>query len=722
VQGDLVWDEGRAAGLGPLERLVYRSNLLGADRRITNTGGGNTSTKTSERDSLNGAEVEVLWVKGSGGDLRTAGPGNFASLYLDRLRGLETAYPASGEKGPKTAAEDRLVGLYPHCTFGLNPRAASIDTPLHALLPARCIDHVHPDAVIAVAACSRGEALTEEIWGGEVAWAPWQRPGYDLGLVVREIERSRPGLKGIVLDQHGLLSWGDDDRSCFENTLELIDRATRFIAARDRGADTFGGVLHEPLPPEHREELLVALLPWLRGLLSRTSRMIATVQDDEAMLRFTGSRDAPRLSALGTSCPDHFLRTKIKPLLVPWDPAGGDLEGLKHLLVEGVAEYREGYRAYYERCRRPDSPPMREAAPTVVLIPGLGMVAWGKSKSESRVTAEFYLAAVEVMRGAEALGGYVALPEQEAFDIEYWALEEAKLRRMPPEQEFARRVVLVAGAGSGIGREVSLRLAGEGAQMVCADRDEPSARATAEEVVSRSGPGIGVAGTGISGCGPAVGLDVDITDRGSVRALIARAVLAYGGVDDLVVTAGLYPSPDREGRVEDSAWRQAFEVNAFGGWLLCDELRPVWTAQGLEGAVVLTTSVNAVVAKRGSPAYDASKAAANHLVRELAMELAPLVRVNAVAPATVVAGSGMFPRERVIASLAKYGLPCSEDESDEVLRDRLAGFYAGRTLLGAPITPAHQAEAVRFLLGRSAARTTGQVLTVDGGLPEAFLR
>jgi rhamnulose-1-phosphate aldolase/alcohol dehydrogenase len=722
VHQEQLWDEGRAAGLGPLERLVYRSNLLGADRRITNTGGGNTSTKTSERDSLNGAEVEVLWVKGSGGDLRTAGPGNFASLYLDRLRGLETAYLASGEKGPKTAAEDRLVGLYPHCTFGLNPRAASIDTPLHALLPARCIDHVHPDAVIAVAACSRGEALTEEIWGGEVAWAPWQRPGYDLGLVVREIERSRPGLKGILLGQHGLLSWGDDDRSCFENTLELIDRAARFIAARDRGADTFGGVLHEPLPPEHREELLVALLPWLRGLLSRTSRMIATVQDDEAMLRFTGSRDAPRLSALGTSCPDHFLRTKIKPLLVPWDPAGGDLEGLKHLLVEGVAEYREGYRAYYERCRRPDSPPMREAAPTVVLIPGLGMVAWGKSKSESRVTAEFYLAAVEVMRGAEALGGYVALPEQEAFDIEYWALEEAKLRRMPPEQEFARRVVLVAGAGSGIGREVSLRLAGEGAQMVCADRDEPSARATAEEVVSRSGPGIGVAGTGISGCGPAIGLGVDITDRGSVRAMLARAVLAYGGVDDLVVTAGVYPSPDREGRVEDAAWRQAFEVNAFGGWLLCDELRPLWSAQGLDGAVVLTTSVNAVVAKRGSPAYDASKAAAQHLVRELAVELAPLVRVNAVAPATVVAGSAMFPRERVIASLAKYGLPCSEEEPDEALRDRLAVFYAGRTLLKAPITPADQAEAVRFLLGRSAARTTGQVLTVDGGLPEAFLR
>lgn len=716
------WDDAYADQLDPLARLVYRSNLLGSDQRITNTGGGNTSSKLVMPDPLSGEAVEVLWVKGSGGDLRTAGREHFASLHMDKLRGLQGHYARAPERGPKSAAEDAMVGLYSHTTFNLNPRPASIDTPLHAFVPARHVDHMHPNALIAIAAAKNGARLTREVYGDEVVWTPWQRPGFDLGLRLEALCREHPRARGVVLGGHGLINWADDDKACYELTLDLIERAARFVEAHDKGEQTFGGQRYAALEQPQRHATFAALLPWLRGQIGQQRRCVATVQEDPAILHFVNSRDAARLAGLGTSCPDHFLRTKIKPLYIDWDPQREDVAALKARLAAGLEQYRRDYAAYYQQHRRPDSPPMRDPNPTVILIPGLGMVAWGKDKSESRVTAEFYTCAVEVMRGAEAIDEYTALPLQEAFDIEYWQLEEAKLRRMPPEKELARQVIAVLGAGSGIGRAVAARLAEEGAQIVCVDKDRAGAEAAAAAITARHGQGIGVAGSGISGCGPAVGLDADMTRRESLRAALEQTALAYGGLDALVVTAGVFVSPDSAGRIRDDQWDLTFAVNVTGLYLAADEAARLWREQGLPASLVLTTSVNAVVPKKGSLAYDTSKAAANHLVRELAVELAPLVRVNGVAPATVVQGSGMFPRERVLASLSKYQIAHSPDEPTEALTAKLAQFYADRTLLKRPITPADQAEAIFLLLTQRLRQTTGQILTVDGGLHEAFLR
>ena len=719
---DHAWDDEVADGLDPVERLVYRSNLLGSDQRITNTGGGNTSSKLEARDPLTGESEQVLWVKGSGGDLRTSKRANFASLYMRRLHALRDLYEASNDKGAKSEAEDRMVAMYPHAVFGLNPRASSIDTPLHGLLPAKHVDHTHPNAVIAIAASKDGRRIAQEVYGREVGWVDWQRPGFDLGVVMAEEARANPDLVGLVMGGHGLINWHEDDKACYELSLELIEKAALYIEQHDRGEETFGGARYETPAEEERRRLLNEILPTLRGRVSQRNRFVATVQSDGPILRFVNSVDAPRLAELGTSCPDHFLRTKIKPLYVDWDPASGDADALSSALASGLESYRADYRAYYEEHKRPASPPMRDPNPTVILIPGLGMIAFGKNKSESRVTAEFYNAAVEVMRGAEAVSEYVALPSQEAFDIEYWALEEAKLKRMPPEKEFARRVAVVVGAGSGIGRATAHRLADEGAHVVCADLDEEGARATAKELTDRLGQGIGVAGSGISGCGPAIGLGVDVTNRGSIRGMFDEVTHAYGGVDTVVVTAGVFASPGADGAVPDRMWDTSFAVNVTGAYLVADEARRLWEAQGLPGSLVLTTSVNATVAKKGSLAYDTSKAAANHLVRELAMELAPTVRVNGLAPATVVEGSSMFPRERVLASLRKYGLDANESDDTETLRDRLAEFYAGRTLTRSPITLDDQAEAAYLLASDRLSKTTGQILVVDGGLHEAFLR
>lgn len=717
-----AWDDDVAADLDPVERLVYRSNLLGSDQRITNTGGGNTSSKLLMEDPLSGEEVDVLWVKGSGGDLRTSKRANFASLYMDKLRQLKEIYNDAEEKGVKTPIEDKMVSYYPHTVFNLNPRASSIDTPLHAFVPYRHVDHTHPNAVIAIAACKDQERLTGEVYGDDVGWVPWQRPGFDLGLVMEEAARQNPEMRGLVMGQHGLINWADDDKACYELSLELIEQAARYIEERDKGDDTFGGQKYQSLSDEERQRLLVRLLPRLRGMVSQQNKFIGTVQSDEAILRFVNSHDAPRLAELGTSCPDHFLRTKIKPLYVDWNPQEEDLDALLQKLESGLVQYREDYIAYYETCKHPDSPPMRDPNPTVILIPGIGMVAWGKNKSESRVTAEFYNAAVEVMRGAEAISEYIALPRQEAFDIEYWRLEEAKLQRMPPEKELARNVVVIVGAGGGIGHATAMRVAQEGAHVVCADLDQAAAETTARELTDIYGMGIGVAGSGISAAGPAIGLGVDVTDRDSVQAMFKQVLLAYGGVDNVIVTAGVFVPPDTTGRIPDEKWAQTFAVNVTGGYLVADEARKIWQAQGLPGTLVLTTSVNAAVAKKGSLAYDTSKAAANHLVRELAIELAPLVRVNGLAPATVVEGSSMFPRDRVISSLTKYEVPFDEQEDTETLRQKLAQFYAQRTLTKEPILPDDQAEVAYLLTSSKLAKTTGQIVSVDGGLHEAFLR
>ena len=717
-----LWDDETAATLDPVGRLVYRSNLLGQDQRITNTGGGNTSSKYVESDPLTGESVEVLWVKGSGGDLRTSKRENFSSLYMDKIGQLRAIYEAADEKGVKTPIEDEMVGKYLHCVYDLNPRASSIDTPLHAFIPVPIVDHTHPNAVIAIAAAEDGEALTAEIFGDALGWVDWQRPGFDLGLVMGEMAAAKPTMSGIMMGGHGLINWAEDDKACYELSLDIIEKAARYIESRDKGERTFGGQRYAALGADEREAVLVELLPALRGMISQQSRFIGTVQADEAILRFVNSRDAARLAELGTSCPDHFLRTKIKPLYVDWDPQRKDIEALLAKLKSGLTRYRQDYADYYNAHKQADSPAMRDPNPTVILIPGIGMIAWGKNKSESRVTAEFYNCAVEVMRGAETVSQYAALPKQEAFDIEYWLLEEAKLRRMPPEQELARNVVVVIGAGSGIGKAIAHRVAREGAHVVCADLNAEAAQATADELTAIYGVGIGVAGTGISACGPAIGLGVDVGDRASVQALFQQTLLAYGGIDNLVITAGFYFPPDASGHIPDGMWDTTFNVNVKGAYIVADEAGKIWAAQGLPGSLVIATSVNGAVAKKGSLAYDTSKAAANHLVRELAIELAPHVRVNGLAPATVVTGSLMFPRERVISGLQKYELPFDESEETDALRDRLADFYAQRTLTKQAILPEDQAEAAYLLLSGAFAKTTGQILNVDGGLVEAFLR
>jgi rhamnulose-1-phosphate aldolase/alcohol dehydrogenase len=721
-----LWDDAKAASLDPVGRLVYRSNLLGSDQRITNTGGGNTSSKISEKDPLTGQPVEVLWVKGSGGDLRTSTRENFSSLYQQKLLDLQKLYASRTDKGLKSQAEDDMVGMYTHATFNLNPRASSIDTPLHSFIPAKFVDHMHPNAIIAIAASQNCEKLTQEIFGGEMAYVKWMRPGFELGLAMQEICRKNPKVKSIMMGQHGFISWADEEKACYTYTLDCIEKAAAYIEKKyaEKGGDAtaFGGQKYQTLDEPKRRATFAAILPWLRGQVSKERRFIGTIQDDAKILRFVNSKDAARLAELGTSCPDHFLRTKIKPLYVDWNPQTEDAGALKTKLTAGLEAYRKDYAAYYEKCKHANSPAMRDPNPTVVLIPGLGMIAWGKDKSESRVTAEFYNCAVEVMRGAEAIDKYISLPQQEAFDIEYWLLEEAKLKRMPAEKELARQVIVVVGAGSGIGKETAHRLVKDGAHIVSVDMKLETAQATAKEITDKYGLGIGVAGTGISNCGPAVGIACDITNRASVRAMLDEIALAYGGFDSICVTAGVFWPSDTTGHIPDDKWAFTFNVNVTGSYIVGDEAFKTWKEQGLKGQLVLTTSANAVVAKKGSVAYDTSKAAANHLVRELAIELAPLVRVNGVAPATVVQGSAMFPRDRVIGSLAKYNIPYKDDEATESLVKKLAQFYADRTLTKAPITPADQAEAYFLLVSQRLSKTTGQVLTVDGGLHEAFLR
>lgn len=719
---DSKWDDQEAKQLDLLTRLVYRSNLLGSDSYINNTGGGNTSSKLIEEDPISGEEVEVLWVKGSGGDLRTAKKPNFASLYQEKLLKLQDVYHSMDNTGLKTPAEDSMTGMYPHCTFNLNPRAPSIDTPLHSFIPYKFVDHTHPVPVIAIATADNGPELTKEIYGDEVVWVDWMRPGFELGLKLQEEIENNPGIKGIVLGGHGLINWADDDKECYELSLDLINKAAEYLSNHELGEDSFGGAKYKSLSQEERRAVLAEILPFLRGQVSQQNQFIGTIQDDDVTLQFINSKNAPELAELGTSCPDHFLRTKIKPLCVDWNPQVESLEDLKSKITSGLEQYRDDYAEYYKNHSDENSPNMRDSNPTVILIPGLGMITWGKNKSESRVTAEFYTAAIGVMRGAESVATYTALPKQEAYDIEYWALEEAKLQRMPPESELSRKIIAVIGSGSGIGKDLVPKLIQEGATVIALDVEEKEAQKTADEVLKDIGMGIGVAGSDISGSGDIIGLECDITDRSSVQKALHKIVIAYGGLDNIAVTAGLYPTPNQYGNISDSAWDKSFSVNVKGNYIVADEASKIWKAQGLKGSMVITTSANAVVPKDGSFAYDTSKAAANHLIRELAIFLAPNVRVNGVAPATVVEGSSMFPRDRVKASLNKYGIEFTDDESTESLRDKLADFYASRTLTKRAITLNQQREAIYQLLSSNFENTSGHIIPVDGGLKEAFLR
>ena len=722
------WDESTARGMDEPELLRYRSNLLGSDLRITNFGGGNTSSKVEMPDPLMRKDVQVLWVKGSGGDLGSIQRAGFATLYLDKLLSLEQLYGGVDR-------EDEMVAYYPLCTFGLNPVAASIDTPLHGFLPFRHVDHLHPDCAIALAAAANGRDKMEEFnkrYGHTLVWLPWQRPGFELGLMLRRAVAQEPACDGIVLGGHGLFTWGDTQRECYLNTITVIDQLTSFIEEHlEKKRDhIFGGRKYEPLAD--RKGIALEILPALRGRVSEQKRLIGSYSDHPDVLEFVNSADAQKLAYLGTSCPDHFIRTKIRPMFVPWDPKSGT-DALRKEIEKQIAVYRQEYAEYYRKHAEPDSPAMREPNPSVVLIPGLGMFTFGKSKPESRIIGEFYVNAIHVMQGAGALEGgappsrlpqcgsenlaqafqvysnYVAMPASEAFRIEYWSLEDAKIRRQPPEKELSRQIVVVVGGGSGIGREVALLAASRGAHVVVADRDTTGAERVAEEAKK------------IAGKEAVVAAPVDIRKRESIRDAIRRTVEHFGGADILVNTAALFASSP-SGVISDEQWALTLEVNVTANFLLVEEIGKLLRDQGLTASVVLTSSANAVVPKRGSEAYDVSKAALSHLIRELAVSQAPLVRVNGISPATVVKGSTMFPRDRVITSLRKYGIPFEESMSDDELRGKLASFYADRTLTHRPIDPEICAEAILFLAGPKSPCTTGHLIPVDGGLTEAFLR
>ncbi|HKF47023.1 MAG TPA: bifunctional rhamnulose-1-phosphate aldolase/short-chain dehydrogenase [Terracidiphilus sp.] len=722
------WDDKVAAGLDEPELLRYRSNLLGSDLRITNFAGGNTSSKVREVDPLTGERVEVLWVKGSGGDLGSIKRAGFATLYQEKLLALIASY-----KG--VDAEDDMVGMYPLCTFRNNPTAASIDTPLHGFLPFPHVDHLHPDWGIALAAAGNGKSKMEEFnreFGHRLVWVPWLRPGFELGLRMKKTVEANPECDGIVLGGHGLFTWGETQRECYLNTITIIDQIGQFIErhGKSKGPARFGGTA--VAAREERTKLAVAIAPYLRGRVSAQVRYVASFSDAEDVLEFVNAKDAKELSFLGTSCPDHFIRTKIRPLFVPW--AGEEsLEDLKRRIDEGLTEYRRLYREYYHSFAVADSPALRDTSPTVVLIQGLGMFSFGKNRTEARIVGEFYTNAIHVMEGASLLAegevkgvvpqcgegmdptrfktfsNYVALPALEAFKIEYWQMEEAKLRRQPPEKELSRRIALVVGGGSGIGREVALKAAQRGAHVMVADRDQAAAQRVADECADAAAKEF-VGATAL-----------DIRSREAIRAALEATVAAFGGVDMLINTAALFPSsPD--GVVSDAMWGTTLEINVTANYLLAEEAGKIFAEQGLDGALVLTSSANAVVPKRGSEAYDVSKAAVSHLVRELAVSMAPNVRVNGVSPATVVKGSTMFPRDRVKASLAKYGIAFEESMSDDELRGLLANFYAQRTLTHQPIEPGDCAEAMLYLASPKARCTTGHLIPVDGGLAEAFLR
>ena len=724
-----LWDSAVAAKLAndQLALLRYRSNLLGADLRITNFGGGNTSSKLELLDPFTKKPTRVLAVKGSGGDLGSIKESGFALLYLDRLEELKNLY--RGE-----AHEDEMVGYYPLSAFGENRVAASIDTPLHAFLLFPHVDHLHPDWSIALAASANGKRRLAEFnkeFDRKIVWVPWQRPGFELALLIEKAVQKNPGADGILLGGHGLFTWGATQRDCYLSSIFTIDQMGEFLMRKSK-RPLFGGLEHPALAD--RKKIAGEILPTLRGAVSSNRRVIAHFADDEDALHFAGSRWAKSLSALGTSCPDHFLRTRVCPLFLEWNPAQQDISSLKAGIAQQVVSYRSDYKDYYQKWATPDSPRLRDANPSVVIVPGVGLFGFGKNKKEARITTEFFINAIRVMAGANALEdgspetplpqarrseqsadfshfhNYVALPRSEAFRIEYWALEEAKLQRMPAEAEFSRKIGLIIGGANGIGREAALILARRGAHIVIADFDEAGAKKVAEQAGALSSPD----------CASSV--RVDLSSASSIADALRTTILEFGGIDFILNTAAIYPVPGPEGELSEALWAKTFLVNVTGNYLLAKEADSVFRDQTLLVSLVLTGSANAVVSKKGSEAYDTSKAALNHLIRELAIKLGPTVRVNGIAPATVVAGSTMFPRDRVMQSLDKYGLGYSASESDDELRNKLAQFYAQRTLLKQPITPEICAAAMVWLAGEQSSRTTGHVIPVDGGLSEAFLR
>ncbi|SNS84942.1 bifunctional rhamnulose-1-phosphate aldolase/short-chain dehydrogenase [Tropicimonas sediminicola] len=688
-----LWDEVRAGPMSESERLLYRSNLLGSDKRVTNYGGGNTSAKVTETDPLTGKPCDVLWVKGSGGDLGSITLSGFSTLYMDKLEALKGLY-----RGPEH--EDEMVGYLPHCTFNLNPRAASIDTPLHAYVPKAHVDHVHPDAIIAIAASADSWAITQEIFGDEIGWLPWKRPGYELGLWLEDFCRKNPDAKGVILESHGLFTWADTAKECYELTIETINRAIAWFENRTAGHAAFGGAIHTSLDEDARNTIASELMPAIRGMVSGAQHMVGHFDDQPAVLEFVNTADMPALAALGTSCPDHFLRTKICPLVVDFDPGSPDVKALLDGLASSVAAYRENYAAYYERCKHDNSPAMRDPNAVVYLVPGVGLITFAKDKATARISAEFYVNAINVMRGASAVSEYRGLPEQEAFDIEYWLLEEAKLQRMPKPKSLAGRVALVTGAAGGIGSATAERFLREGACVVLTDIDEQALKETKAELARRHSADVVKA------------VALDVTDEAAVEAAFAKAAREFGGVDLLVSNAGIASSAPIEETSLD-LWNRNMSILSTGYFLVSRAAFRLMKSQGIGGAVVFVASKNGLAASPNASAYCTAKASEIHLARCLALEGASDgIRVNVVNPDAVLRGSRIWSGEWLDQRASTY------DTDKEGLEE----MYRQRSLLKRTVLPEDIAEATYFLVSEASAKSTGNILNVDAGNVQAFTR
>lgn len=693
-----LWDENKAATLKDDEvaLLVYRSNLLGADLRLTNYGGGNTSCKTMAKDPLTGKEVEVMWVKGSGGDLGTMKKNGLAALYVDRLRALKNIYRG-------IEFEDEMVELFNHCIFDLNSKAPSIDTPLHAFLPFKHIDHLHPDAAIAIAAAKDGKKITQELFKGTIGWLDWHRPGFDLGLKLKQCLDENPGIRGIMLGSHGLFTWGNTAYACYINTLEVVESCAQYLQENySKKGPVFGGQIIESLPKEERLNKAALLAPVLRGFCSSHTRMIGHFTDDDRVMQFINSKDLDKLAPLGTSCPDHFLRTKISPLVLELGPADdlNDLVKLKEKLTPQFDEYRKVYAEYYNTYKHDNSPSMRDPNPVVILYHGVGMFTFAKDKQTARVAAEFYINAINVMRGAEAVSEYTSLPRQEAFNIEYWLLEEAKLLRMPKPKPLSGRVALITGSGGGIGKAIAKKFAEEGACIVINDINEERINEAKEELVQKFGKDI-VSTT----C-------LNVADVLSIQKAMEVACLAFGGIDIVVNNAGLSISRPIEKHTEQD-WDLLYNVLVKGQFLVTQKAVEIMRKQEFGGDIINIVSKNALVSGPDNAGYGSAKAAQLHLSRLNAAELGKdKIRVNVVNPDAVISGSNIWSGGWAEGRAKAYGIKVEE----------LPQFYAGRTLLNEIILPEDIANACLAFVGGLLNKSTGNMLNVDGGIPNAFTR
>jgi rhamnulose-1-phosphate aldolase/alcohol dehydrogenase len=687
------WDDAVAAKLKPEELLLYRSNLLGSDKRVTNFGGGNTSAKLKATDPLTGKEVAVLWVKGSGGDIASMNLDGFATLYMDKLLELPSTYRGMED-------EDKMVGMYPHCAFNLNPRAPSIDTPLHAYIEIAHVDHMHPDAVIAIAAAADSKALTEKIFGKRIGWLPWIRPGFALGLQLAKFAKENPGSTGVILEAHGLFTWGATAKECYENTINTINQASAWLATQGDSARGLGGMRVAALAQDARRAIAGAIMPHIRGLISSGTRKVGHFNDSDVVLQFVGSKAFKELAEVGTSCPDHFLRTKIKPLVLDFDPAKETAKDILVRLPGALDAYRADYTAYYERCKRPNSPKIRDANAVVFLVPGVGMITFAADKATARIAGEFYVNAINVMRESSAVSKYRGLPEQEAFDIEYWLLEEAKLQRMPKPKALAGRVALITGGAGGIGLASALRLAEEGACVVLTDIDRDALKQAETTLQAKYGKD------------SAIALWSDVTNETAISDLFRDASWNYGGIDICVSNAGIASAAP----IEDTTlelWKRNIDILATGYFLVSRESVRLLKVQNLGGSIVFIGSKNALAASPGASAYCTAKAAELHLARCLALECAPAgIRVNVVNPDAVLRGSRIWQGEWA-EQRAKQNKTTTND---------LEAVYRERSLLKRSVYPEDIAEAVAFLASERSAKSTGNIINVDAGNSAAFTR